>query len=59
MVTGHRDWGMLRRYTNLKPRGLAQAESCATLDGAIRSNTNGDLGRVPANTRRGDDVRSI
>jgi hypothetical protein len=29
MVTGHKDWGMLRRYTNLKPEDLHKMQKAA------------------------------
>jgi len=32
LVTGHKDWKMLRRYTNLKPEDLPQLQSSGQLD---------------------------
>jgi hypothetical protein len=29
MVTGHKDWRMLRRYTNLKPEDLHKMQQAA------------------------------
>ena len=29
MVTGHKDWRMLRRYTNLKPEDLHKMQKTA------------------------------
>jgi site-specific recombinase XerD len=29
MVTGHKDWRMLRRYTNLKPEDLHKMQKAA------------------------------
>lgn len=33
LVTGHRDWKMLKRYTNLRPERLQMAVAAAAVNG--------------------------